>query len=196
MSWVSLLVTIYSIIRLRSSVNMTDMIKRLLYVEDTYGVDFHREIVSRLVSMRLLPRGNRPEIRRLPARKCNPGLAKKILARILGYHEYRILIVVDKEDNTVREARRLILGHFDRRVRSFLRLVVVDPRHEKWLCIGLSDNIRNCRTRPEHKISLLKGFRYEKIHLSSLANQVDIERLLSNAHDFRDYVEKLRWLMG
>jgi len=167
-----------------------------MYVEDTYGVDFHRVIISRLIAMGFLPEGNRPEIRRLPARKCNPGLANKIKARIFGYYDCRVLIVVDKEDNTVREAKRLILDHFDRKIKSILRLVIVNPRHEKWLCIGLSNNIRNCNTRPEHKISLLKGFRYRKIHLSSLASQINIERLLSNARDFKDYLEKLRWLMG
>ncbi|GAB6947149.1 hypothetical protein JCM16161A_12790 [Vulcanisaeta sp. JCM 16161] len=50
------------------------MIKRMIVVEDTYGVGFHRELIRKLGI------STNPEVRRLPAGKCSNALRRKVLA--------------------------------------------------------------------------------------------------------------------
>ena len=174
------------------------MISRYVFVEDTYGVDFHRFLLEKLIVFdeELLReiQGRMPVIRRLPAKKCNPAIAKKVRAVLFGQENWKMLVVIDTENRKVNESIDSVRRHFKRSELKRTRLVTVHPRHEAWLCMGIGGDKKACRNDPESVISRLIRRRYEKYMLSSMANRVDIRRLLGE-NDFQKYVSLLKWLV-
>jgi len=70
-------------------------LRLFIFVEDTYGVVFHREVLSRLLTP---SKAKRIVVRRMPAKKCNPALRRKIAASILGAGEVAgVIVVIDSE---------------------------------------------------------------------------------------------------
>ncbi|WP_243675732.1 hypothetical protein [Vulcanisaeta distributa] len=96
------------------------MVKRLMIVEDTYGVDFHRELLRKLgINMNL-------EIRRLPTGKCNNALRRKVLANALSGSSmaFKAIFVIDEEGGKgVNNAVNDVLMHM--RLGSVLGLVLI-----------------------------------------------------------------------
>ncbi len=109
------------------------MVKKMMIVEDTYGVDFHRELLCKLggINMNL-------EIRRLPTGKCNNALRRKVLANALSGSSmaFKVIFVIDEEGKGMNNAVNDVLMHM-KELEDRIRVVVVQPRHETWLCIGL-----------------------------------------------------------
>ena len=56
---------------------MSARVGRYVFTEDTYGVDFHRIIIDHLYNNGLLS-GVKPVVRRMPSKKCNLALARKV----------------------------------------------------------------------------------------------------------------------
>jgi len=167
---------------------------RLLLVEDTYGVEFHRNIIDMLVENAIVSCCCKPRIEGLPAGKCNQALRRKVLAKVFNQPSWRTLIVIDSERKLIEEAERDILSHFGQEHSQHLKVVIVDPRHEAWLCIGMGLDRGSCRSDPELEISKAIGTDYEKRMLGKLATRVSIESLLEEP-DFQSYLEGLRWLL-
>jgi len=165
---------------------------RVVYTEDTYGVEFHGKILEKLIEKDIIS-GSRPHIERIPSGICNEALARKVRARLLDYAERRVVFVIDQEDLSRDEAPQRVLGHFRDREKEDIRVVVVKPMHEAWLCIGLGLDRVKCRHDPVAEITRSKKRVYEKRLLGELASQVDIDRLLSE-DDFKDYINALKWL--
>jgi len=168
--------------------------KRTVFVEDTYGVQFHRYIVDRLIETGVVQGNYQPQIRRMPAKKCNHALYRKILGALLLYRSWRAIIIIDSEGKPSNEAAENdVLSHFER-YRDRVRVVVVEPRHEAWLCIGLGGEPLKCRRSPEDQLSMLLRRPYSKHLLATMSRHVGLERLISE-RDFREYIEALKWLM-
>jgi len=172
----------------------------VLFVEDTYGVSFHRVILERLEEARKLPKGasRLVTVRRLPSKKCNEriyrGIAGYMLSREPDPHRWRVLVVIDSEGRAPEEAaERDVLAHV--KGRAPIEVVVVEPRHEAWLCLGLGGERRICRQSPESSIERLAGRPYEKRMLATMAGRVDVGRLMREA-DFQAYVKALEKLLG
>ena len=124
-------------------------IYRLLVVEDTYGVRFHNFIISWLIKNKFLC-DRYPKIRRLPAKKCNQALYRKIIGIVVSRNaeNWKVLSVIDSEGRRPETAARQdILSHVKRNDRKRFRVVVVDPMHEAWACIGLGGQRRKCRSK-------------------------------------------------
>jgi len=103
----------------------------------------------------------------------------------------KAVFVIDSEGREVGTAVSEISRHF-KELKDRFRVVVVVPRHEAWLCIGLGFDAARCRNSPEHVLSMERG-RYEKRHLAEWVREIDVERLMWEG-DFIDYVAALRWL--
>ncbi|RFA94662.1 hypothetical protein [Pyrobaculum aerophilum] len=78
----------------------------------------------------------------------------KIKARVLG-EDFKAVFVIDREDNDIDSAKNSVLSHFSN--PSNIKVVVVDPRHEAWLCMGLGHEAEKCRTSPEDVIARNRG---------------------------------------
>jgi len=167
--------------------------KRIILVEDTYGVGFHRTVIEKLKEVGELGNNFNPKVDRLPAGKYNSGLRGKVIARC-GVEDAKILIVVDTEGrpDEVKDYIDRIFSNIPPDIR--INTVFVDPRHETWLCIGLGGDKTRCRQDPEHELRKLRGVRdYRKEHLSEWAKDIDVHKLLEE-HDFRKYIEMLKQL--
>jgi len=172
-------------------------LKRIIKVEDEHGVGFHRVLLEKLRERGVLSGSfHDPPIERLDAGKCNPKLARTILSRLLRVDSLKVLFVIDSEGKT-NAAYNDVLKHFEKRSgagRLNVEVVVVEPRHEAWLCIGLGGKREKCRSKPEEVISRIKNELYEKRRLSDWARDVEIEYLLDES-DFKEYIQKVRWLL-
>ncbi len=176
---------------------------RLVLVEDTYGVDFHRRLIEKLRQANLVQFStSMPRVERLPARECNPKITRSVKALIAASYgasrktleKTKIVVVVDQENLSPAEARERVAIHFekDSALKGKARIVIVAPRHGAWLCIGLDP--RHCRKNPEDAIVRARSLKaYEKHHLARLADQIDPTRLRGQP-DFNEYLEALQWL--
>ncbi len=167
---------------------------RYMFVEDVYGVDFHRILLEKLFSQNLL-NGCRPAIYRFPSKKCNQSLSRKVRARLLDCSNWKIVFVLDSEYRDRDIASRDIIDHFNKEELKNMRLVVIHPMHEAWLCIGLGGKRNACRNNPIEEIMKITNRYYTKPELSRLVNRVNI-RLLLSEQDFIEYIEVVKWLMA
>jgi hypothetical protein len=162
----------------------------MVFVEDTYGVEFHEKLLSELSERRIVS-GRYVKVSRLPSWICNQTLRRKLLART-GLGGHKTLIVIDSDGDPESAVKR-VAGHLtDWPVP--LRIVTVNPRHEAWLCIGLGLDRRNCRRDPEALIERAIGGKYRKNMLAKLARRVDAGNLFGEK-DFSEYVNVLRELL-
>ena len=170
--------------------------RRIIYVEDTYGEGFHRKILEKLKKVGLVASSLNPRVERLPAGKCNTALRRKVLAKAAAASgaALKVVFVVDSEGNP-EAPYSAVLRHFEEApLVVSAKVVSVDPRHEAWLCIGLGGDRRGCRVSPEEVLSRLRRTRYEsKRYLEEWANGIEVRYLL-NEPDFRSYLECLGWL--
>ncbi len=120
-----------------------------------------------------------PSIQRLPSKKCSIALSRKVLARIVDCSLWKIVIVFDTEYRRPELAVEDIASHFNKHYHKNMEFILVEPKHETWLCIGLCGDYRKCRTKPEGIISNIIGRKYEKQMLTTLAKKIDIEKLLN-----------------
>jgi hypothetical protein len=167
--------------------------KKIIFVEDTYGVGFHRTVLEKLKEVKELDNSFNPRIERLPTGKCNPGLRGKVISRS-GGEDTKILIVADTEGkpDEVRNCIDKIFSNVPLNIH--ITTAFADTRHETWLCIGLGGDKTRCRQDPEHELRKLRDVRdYRKEHLSEWAKDIDVCMLLED-HDFRKYVETLKHL--
>jgi len=165
--------------------------RKLVFVKDTYGVQFHRIIVEKLKDIGVLGNDFNPRIERLPTGKCNPGLRGKIIARIYR-EDANALIIIDTESNLnkVKSCIEEIFKGIPKNIR--IDTVYVDLKHESWLRIGLGGDRIKCRQDPEHELRRLKNVRdYSKDYLSKWTKDVDVSRL-QGENDFKDYENKLK----
>jgi type I site-specific restriction-modification system R (restriction) subunit len=172
--------------------------KRIIKVEDSHGVAFHRELIKKLKERGLLgDTVHNPLVERLNTGKCNLKLVRTILTRLVGENRLKVLFVVDSEGRAD-VAYNDILKHFKKKrpgvERLDVKVVVVEPRHEAWLCIGLGGDRKKCRSNPEEVISRIKNNQYKKWKLSDWAQDVDISNFLSES-DFKDYIQGVKWLL-
>jgi len=170
---------------------------KLLLVEDTYGVKFHKVILGKLREITNVDVQGL-KVRRVPAKECNEAISRKVKAILMDeVRESKVLIVVDSEDRNPDYAVEKVIMHFkdDKVLGGRVRVVVVVPRHESWLCMGLGMQASVCRSRPEDAIVRVKKLKsYEKDYLTKLAKGVDVRKLMSE-EDFRKYVEAIKWLL-
>ena len=169
---------------------------RLVFVEDTYGVSFHRLLLEYLRDKRGFH--DMPQVRRLPAKKCNPKIFNSIIGAIIECRRWKVLVVIDQETHkTPREAAEKDFLRHVKKHRNRFQVAVVRPRHEAWLCIGLGLSRDKCRKDPESAIEGLIGKPYEKRFLSkanSLADSRFDPARLEKENDFIRYVKALEWL--
>jgi uncharacterized protein YllA (UPF0747 family) len=59
-----------------------EYVKRLIYVENTYGVGFQRKLLEKLREDGLLSSNLDPGVERLPAGKCSKTLQRRVLAMV------------------------------------------------------------------------------------------------------------------
>jgi hypothetical protein len=167
---------------------------RIVFVEDTYGKEFHMAIMRKLRENDELDPSVGIRVDSRPVRKCDAKLRRIVLSRpeVIEGERVKVLFVIDSEGKP--NAEDVVLMHFsDLPDNVFVRVVTVNPMHEAWLCIGLGGDKRVCRQDPVGALSRLRGD-YEKRYLGEWASRVDIGNLMPE-QDFGEYLSALRWLV-
>jgi len=111
----------------------------------------------------------------------------------VGTSSWKILFVIDSERLSAEEATNRILEHFKSKERKRVRVAVVQPMHEAWLCIGLGGDRSKCRNDPIYELSKLLNKQYEKPFLAKYIDNINAERLRAE-EDFKAYLVQLEWL--
>ena len=167
----------------------------IMFVEDTYGKEFHMAIIRKLRETNELGPSVGIRVDSRPVRKCDVKLRRIILGKreVIEGELVKVLFVTDSEGKP--NAEDDLLSHFKNLPGNVhIRVVTVNPMHEAWLCIGLGGNKRVCRQDPVHALIRLRGNFYEKKYLGEWACQVDINSLMPE-QDFREYLSALKWLI-
>ncbi len=170
----------------------------ILLVEDTYGVGFHRTIIEKLRENNQLSQ-TKIRVERLPAKKCNPAIIRKILAKTIDKKKTRIIIVIDTENRDPKTAiekdiKQHLENHFKNKTKPRnleIHITTIHPYHEAWLCIGLGANKQKCRKNPIQQIETLLNTKYEKHMLATQAKHIDINKL-KEEKDFKQYLKLLK----
>jgi len=165
--------------------------RRIVFVEDTYGKEFHRAVMRKLAESRALNPPANIRIDPRPVRKCDNKLRRLVLSAAASGEATKVLLVIDDEgrpdavdSDVLRHLRNLP------NVDVSIRVVAVSPMHEAWLCIGLGYDRRSCRSDP---VGVLRSEKYEKRHLGQWAERMSVDQLMSE-RDFGEYLDALRWL--
>jgi len=169
--------------------------ERLIFVEDSYGIDFHKKLLDKLKTLNIIKMSRNPKIFRIPTTGCNQALARKVLARVVGASSWNMLFVIDSERLSAEEAKNRILEHFKLEERKQVRVAIVQPMHEAWLCIGLGGNRSKCRDDPVYELSKLLNKQYEKPFLAKYVDNIDVKKLQAE-EDFKAYLDQLEWLIA
>ena len=165
---------------------------RIMFVEDTYGKEFHTAIIRKLRENDELDPSVGIRVDSRPVRKCDAKLRRIVLSEVIEGEQVKVLFVIDSEGRS--NAEYDVLNHFRGLPDKVLvRVVAVNPMHETWLCIGLGGDRRVCRQDPIGALSRLRGD-YEKRYLGEWASRVDIGNLMPE-QDFGEYLSALRWLV-
>ena len=170
----------------------------LVFVEDYHGVDFHNALIKKLIENSFLSKDSmkRITVKRMPSKKCNPALRSKVSAVVNSRGEKKVLMVIDSEGHRPNEAKHLFIERHFRSQKGYeLRVAVLEPKHEAWLCIGLTGKkrTRGCRHEPEAILSRMFGRPYEKHMLGEQAHNIDLEWLIGE-RDFKEYFQLLIWV--
>jgi len=169
---------------------------RYIVVEDTYGVGFHKKILNKLYSSNLISCRDFI-VKRIDPGPCNHAFIRKLKGHALrkGCNKVQTLFVIDVESTYKREESD-ILNHFKHGNKSPIKLfnpyiVLVNPNHEKWLCIGLLGNLRRCKNNFRHIFRQSFQREYKKMYLDTMAEKVEIRNLVKDK-DFSRYLSILR----
>jgi hypothetical protein len=169
-------------------------VKRLIYVEDKYGIEFHSKLLEKLREKGIIGSSPTPRIERKPVEKCNAAVRRKVLARAVE-GPVKALFVIDAEGERNAE-EFFVLRHLKKLPPHVqVRVAAVEPRHEAWLCVGLGGDKPSCRRNPELELCRLRGVvEYRKEYLGEWADRLDVTKLLDEP-DFKRYLDHLRWIM-
>lgn len=160
----------------------------VLLVEDSYGYEFYRHVLGDE------NRARRMIIRRLAGARCNPKIERQIRAFYTRYKVDKIAIIVDSEHQEYDEVYDNLMKHI-RNIRDRvenIEIFVINPSHEKLLCLGLGGTSNVCSHDPicyignkiqgkyEHK---MLGQIVVKANVNLMLNDQEFKRLLSFIYD-------------
>jgi len=157
----------------------------LLLVEDRYGVDFYSHVLGGIVKNII--------IKRLMGARCNPKIERQIKALLFRYHIDKVAIIVDSENDRLEDVENDLENHVARirRIHSSIRIFIVQPYHEKLLCLGLVGDYRKCSTDPISYIEYVINNKYQHKMLGTLVRKIDVRKILldNTINDLINYLK-------
>ncbi len=163
---------------------------KILLVEDSYGKEFYKHVLrSREVRRKII-------IRRLAGARCNPKIERQIKAfHVMYKHKINgVAIIVDSEGEEYNKVKNNLMRHIAKvkdKIKQ-IEIFIIDPSHEKLLCLGLGGNNNTCSNDPvtfiERKIRdkynhNMLGKIVVKADVNSMLNDQEFNRLISFIND-------------
>ncbi len=160
----------------------------VLLVEDSYGQEFYKHVLRDKKSNKKMI------IRRLAGARCNPKIERQIKAFCTRYKVDKIAIVVDSEyekydivyDNLMKHIKNI------KNRNENIEIFIINPSHEKLLCLGLGGSSNVCSCDPISYIERKIQGKYEhkmlgqivvKASVNLMLNDQEFKRLLSFIYD-------------
>jgi len=166
----------------------------LIMTEDRYGKDLLRELISRLKTLKPIRKSLKIKLEWFPG-KCSPKLGRILRSRILLSKSRldKIIIVADAEGSNKIQAKNLVEQHVPLNFRGITKYVIFNYCIEEWICEGLGIQVSL-----QHPVDCLndylrrtKGEDYEKYMLPEFAEQINIDKLITNNQEFKTFVDYL-----
>lgn len=164
-----------------------------ILTEDTYGAEFMKRLTNKLKSLKIITKSINVKCERL-AGKCYPKANRQIKA-ILGLKNIqKLIIIVDSEYENIQQVEEFVMKHVPNNYRSHVKVIVIDPKIEKWICIGLSikiigDPVETLKDYLRKKTGNVRG--YEKHMLPQFVEKIEIIHLMQNS-EFKKLLNALQ----
>jgi hypothetical protein len=184
----------------------------VIFTEDTYGVDFFRKLVKRLIEENIIG-SIKYDVKRI-AGKCYIKFGGDVVTAVDSFD--RVIVVVDSEGNDKdlvikNDVLKCINNHIKNRVKKDvkkevkskvgqkLRIVVLDYKIEDWICYGLgikisSDPVENLkdwfRKNRGYKFKYSKNALHYFVYGERSYPKIDLS-LLNGCKTFEDFVSAL-----
>ncbi len=161
----------------------------MIYTEDTYGVDFFRELVYRLQE-----EGHVGDftLRALKlAGLCREKMKRQIIASAGDY--CKVIVVVDGDGKERNEVHKRVMEHVPVEIQDKVQAIIFQFMIEEWICNGL--NIRY-RDKPSQDLNDwlrdTRGYKnkYEKYMLPNFVGDLDFQKLQNDAN-FNSFIDTL-----
>lgn len=158
--------------------------KTMILCEDSYGVDFFKELLNRLKSEDIIPESLHVDADRFYG-KCNPKLKRQMKPMAFQRGCNLFIIVADADGNPVEEVKMKIECHVPNNFRDITHYVIFNYEIEEWVCISLNLEING---KPSN--ILKHRFGYEKYKLKQYVPKLDFEKL-KNHESFNKFISAL-----
>lgn len=156
--------------------------KIIVLCEDSYGVDFFKELINRLKEMNIVPEGLHVNAERFYG-PCNTKLTRQMKAMGLLKDYNFFVIVADADGKPADDVRIKIECHIPNNLRNITHLVILKYEIEEWICISLDIKIND-----KPSTILRHKFSYEKYKLKDYISKLNFEKL-KNCESFSDFVK-------
>lgn len=153
----------------------------IIYTEDTYGVDFFKNLIERLIKENFVS-DLIVKCQRL-AGKCWEKTKRQINSS--GEFYEKIIIIIDGEGSNRNEVFEDMKQHIPNYLQQKVHIIIFEYMIEEWICQGFNIRFRN---RPSEDLSNWlrneKGYKYsyKKNKLPEFANKIDISQLEENTN--------------
>jgi len=152
-----------------------------------------KKLIDRLKNLKIIAKNIGIKCERLVG-KCYPKASRQVKA-ILGLKKVqKLIMLVDSEYENVQQVESLVLEHVPSIYRDRVKVIVVDPKIEKWICIGLGirimgDPVETLKDHLRKRTGNIRG--YEKYMLPQFANKIEISQLMQ-VPEFKMLLNALR----
>jgi len=161
----------------------------VIYCEDSYGGDFFRRLVARLIKESVIE-NIKIETQKIPG-PCWTKTERQIKASLAFYDA--ILLIVDAEGGDRKTVRQRLMKHVPKGQKTKVRPIIFDFMIEEWICLGLG--IKH-GSRPSEDLSAWKREnegatqKYQKRQLPGFAEKIDLSKL-ENDKNFKTLLKAL-----
>lgn len=155
--------------------------KIMVLCEDSYGVDFFKDLIERLKKENVISKGLHIDTERFYG-PCNTKLTSQMKVMVLLRDYNFFVIIADADGNPIDDVKSQIECHVPRDLRNITRFVILQYEIEEWICKSLNIKINDKPSKIlKHK------FGYEKYKLRDYVPKLNFKRL-KNCESFSNFM--------
>jgi len=145
--------------------------RKIILCEDKYGEPFFKELMNRLKSEGFVSRRLGVDVAKFYG-ACNVKLERQM--KVISTRKVRsFIIMVDGDGQNPEAIKNRVNIHVPSDLMNITFLIVLDYEIEDWICAGLGLQIDD-----KSSVVLKHKLGYEKHHLKSYVQKLDIRRLM------------------
>jgi hypothetical protein len=154
-----------------------------ILAEDSYAKGFFNNLVPNLKNDAYINQSFNISVQRFVG-ICNPKSTNQVIAASDKF--LKIIILVDCDYKPSRNIKNRILQHIPSYLKKIVTIIMIRSEIEEWICISLGLRFQG---KPSDRLKESRN--YHKYDLPKYANEVDVEKLLSNCASFKEVINEL-----